>query len=356
MDVRPLILAATFLLLVVSVAAFIVAVVRASSRRAQESAPAPSVVPGGSVAGPVDTDLAGLDLRVSPDALSATLLTPLRTGEWTPPESPAPIEELTSVALEERRVSFAPGPDVPEPAFARQAHEEWVVDVEALAAGEEADEPPAPSESVFYDDEPAPRAPVVIEPRSEPAVEELEDDFHAEIAALLPPEAPQSRAPVQPESSAVPTPAPEVQPVAPAPVPQTEFWEQGVEPVPAPAAMASVAPRTDAPRPQARVAPVPVAEPPLPVAPPPPSHPARVRPVARVHAADGAVVEYPSQRREAPTAPPRDVAPEMVLQAPVEMWFGDTRIGVKAGTATYERFRKYADALFDDLRGATPGN
>jgi hypothetical protein len=37
------------------------------------------------------------------------------------------------------------------------------------------------------------------------------------------------------------------------------------------------------------------------------------------------------------------------MAAPIEMWFGDSRIGVKAGTATYERFRKYADALLADL-------
>jgi hypothetical protein len=33
------------------------------------------------------------------------------------------------------------------------------------------------------------------------------------------------------------------------------------------------------------------------------------------------------------------------MAAPVEMWFGDARVGVKGGTATYDRFRKYADVL-----------
>ncbi len=41
--------------------------------------------------------------------------------------------------------------------------------------------------------------------------------------------------------------------------------------------------------------------------------------------------------------------PELVLETPVEMWFGDARVGVKPGSATDERFRKYADVLFTDL-------
>jgi hypothetical protein len=44
--------------------------------------------------------------------------------------------------------------------------------------------------------------------------------------------------------------------------------------------------------------------------------------------------------------------PEIVMEAPVEMWFGEKRVGVKAGTATYDRFRKYADVLLDDLKAS----
>jgi len=44
--------------------------------------------------------------------------------------------------------------------------------------------------------------------------------------------------------------------------------------------------------------------------------------------------------------------PEIVLVAPVEMWFGESRIGVKAGTKTYDQFRKYADVLIADLQAA----
>jgi hypothetical protein len=40
---------------------------------------------------------------------------------------------------------------------------------------------------------------------------------------------------------------------------------------------------------------------------------------------------------------------EMV--APVEMWFGDYRVGVKAGSKTHAQFRKYADVLLAELKG-----
>ena len=49
---------------------------------------------------------------------------------------------------------------------------------------------------------------------------------------------------------------------------------------------------------------------------------------------------------------PRELAPEFVLAAPVEMWFGEHRVGVKAGTRTYDQFRRYAETLFEDLKAA----
>jgi hypothetical protein len=39
------------------------------------------------------------------------------------------------------------------------------------------------------------------------------------------------------------------------------------------------------------------------------------------------------------------------MVAPVEMWFGEARVGVRAGTKTYAQFRKYADVLLGDLKG-----
>jgi hypothetical protein len=48
----------------------------------------------------------------------------------------------------------------------------------------------------------------------------------------------------------------------------------------------------------------------------------------------------------------RDAVAEFTLAAPVEMWFGEHRVGVKAGSRTYEQFRRFADTLFDDLKAA----
>ncbi|MBS3957655.1 MAG: hypothetical protein KGZ40_09060, partial [Clostridiales bacterium] len=57
----------------------------------------------------------------------------------------------------------------------------------------------------------------------------------------------------------------------------------------------------------------------------------------------------------APPAPPAPSAlpvPDIELVAPVEMWFGEVRIGVKEGTKTYEQFQRYAAVLFDELAKA----
>ncbi len=45
-----------------------------------------------------------------------------------------------------------------------------------------------------------------------------------------------------------------------------------------------------------------------------------------------------------------DPAPEIELSSPVEMWFGEHRVGVREGTATFDRLRRYADTLLSDLR------
>ena len=47
--------------------------------------------------------------------------------------------------------------------------------------------------------------------------------------------------------------------------------------------------------------------------------------------------------------------PEHVMIAPVEMWFGDARVGVRAGTKTYDSFQRIARLLFDDLKQARGG-
>jgi hypothetical protein len=50
-------------------------------------------------------------------------------------------------------------------------------------------------------------------------------------------------------------------------------------------------------------------------------------------------------------SPPSRPAEFAEMVAPVEMWFGDYRVGVKAGSKTHAQFRKYADALLNDLKG-----
>jgi hypothetical protein len=81
---------------------------------------------------------------------------------------------------------------------------------------------------------------------------------------------------------------------------------------------------------------------------------ARARAVVKVHGipdtTSGPVTEdRPAVGTPLMGSPSRVDVPELVLETPVEMWFGDARVGVKPGSATYERFRKYADVLFADL-------
>ena len=428
MDVRLLILAGTFLLLVVSLAVFFWALGRsARDRRMQGSAPMPSEVHFGA-SGPVDTDLRGLVLEVSADAPSASLLTPLRTGEWAPPDQPAPADELASASLSERIETFTPFPDIHEPAFAVDTYAAWQVGPEAgpvaavpvIESAMSVPEPPAAAQWMSDAAEPQPGAETEPEvepeawasapspPATVPGVQivaaatalsatadaisvpevrtDWDEDFEAEIARLLPDGPPAHIASVQaeaiapvsdvaevtaqitPMSQPQPEPQPEPQPLPqlepqpePAPLPQPEpqpetdvpggfdFWEgqlreqQGI-------AVATVRDAA-AGRPAARVADAVFVPPMAPVTiPAPPPRPAR--PVARVHAPDGEVTEYAAatdDRQARPSAAGRDSVPELVMAAPVEMWFGDSRVGVKAGTATYERFRKYADVLLADL-------
>lgn len=108
--------------------------------------------------------------------------------------------------------------------------------------------------------------------------------------------------------------------------------------------------------------PVIVHEPPPQIA-PPPAEPVVLRP-ARPRAVVSAALEQHdavSVQGVGPLATPahtaeehaRDATLELVMAAPVEMWFGDHRVGVKRGTRTYDQFRRYADALLDDLRTAS---
>ena len=74
-------------------------------------------------------------------------------------------------------------------------------------------------------------------------------------------------------------------------------------------------------------------------------------------------VYRPERERRAQVVAPRPV-PEpgealpvsdegaYVLAAPVELWFGDSRVAVRPGSDTDARFQRFAKVLLDDLRSA----
>lgn len=177
-----------------------------------------------------------------------------------------------------------------------------------------------------------------------------------------------------PAPSVVPAPVvpPAAAPVTPAP-PDEDFWESVLREHQELPSVVSPTPVAQAPATPAPVLPVPEVVPsPLPrpstvvnvaPAPQPPATPtapagrASNRPRAVVRAVpDAPVGSSPSPvpapaSRELKRAASASV-PDIVLVAPVEMWFGESRIGVKPGTRTYDQFRKYADVLMADLKAA----
>lgn len=89
---------------------------------------------------------------------------------------------------------------------------------------------------------------------------------------------------------------------------------------------------------------------------PPPSRPVRPRAVVRLTGdlLAAPTVPLPAAVVPAPGAPlgDRAAAPAVTMAAPVEIWFGEYRVGVRAGTKTYDQFRRYADTLLKDLHDA----
>jgi len=45
---------------------------------------------------------------------------------------------------------------------------------------------------------------------------------------------------------------------------------------------------------------------------------------------------------------------EYVMQAPVELWFGDVQVAVRSGSDTDRRFQRFAEVLFAELRASRP--
>jgi hypothetical protein len=54
------------------------------------------------------------------------------------------------------------------------------------------------------------------------------------------------------------------------------------------------------------------------------------------------------------SAEPEPCVHEYVMQAPVEMWFGDVLVAVRSGSDTDRRFQRFADVLFEELRSSRP--
>lgn len=392
MDVRLLIVAGASLAFVIAFIIFVVTVTAASrtaraQRRQRGSESLPDMARGH---GTLDTNLAGLDVRVADDAISASLLTPLRDSQWIPPVEPAPIQELVEASLDGRIVDFRPAPGIEEPPFSVPERPRWSVDA-GISQAEN----------------------TLAHEAHEPESAELDDDFDAEIAALLPQSPTLAPAPAYempnpepaheaPESEpAHEAPAPELvyetpmpQPVYEIPTPEPVTWsmpDPSPEAIPVPGTeshdttdadedaeavlwrellaeqnregpRAVVARHHKERRPEVRVT---TSDPEVAVAVPEPRPESVARVVStrprvrvRVHSRDEATqqaVRSPVAGVElvmSPHSTGRDaVDPHLSMAAPIEMWFGDSRVGVKPGTATFDRFRKYADVLLADVKG-----
>lgn len=408
MSVPLLIVVGTSLLLVVALVVFVVTLLgarRASRGRDWDSPPQPGAQMLGR-GGPVDTSLDGLEVELSQDALSATLLTPLRTGEWKPPEEPAPLQALEDASLAGRIAEYRPAPDIVDPAYSVPQYEPWQVaatepeptvgEVDSVVLGDGQPEPDSDDEldaeiaALAVEDhspqvlEPAPSFEFVTEPEVVP---------EATTPSPEPEPTPSTQGPVpEPTPTAEPEPETVLAPalvLEQAPAAETAQWSPPVsDAVPSADAPGGEAQDSDddsafwngllatqsreqaqasTPRETARVevkvAPTEVSRPAETIAAPEPTAPPRpARPRVRVHVADSVDAVRPDGAADAPgasmvmTADKRgreSVDPHMVMAAPVEMWFGESRVGVKAGTATYDRFRKYADVLLEDFRAST---
>ncbi len=200
MDVRLIIVAGASAFFAIALVVFVVAV--AGARRAARENRSRSRTDWSSGdahgTGTLDTDLAGLDVHVAEDALSASLLTPLRESEWSPPAEPAPIKELAEASLEGRVADYRTAPAIADPPFSIPQRPAW-------STAPELERPEQAAQS---------------EPSS------LDDELEAELAALLPNRG--HTAGIEPEPvpaiEEVLTPAP-----APAPAPAPEDILAAVE-------------------------------------------------------------------------------------------------------------------------------
>lgn len=390
MDSRLIILAVSFSLLVVSLLSLVVQMIRARRRRA---IPKPEPLPEWPMLKPAPPEVLAAsraDLFAdSRSAASAVFNAPLRAGEWKPTQEQydslprtSKVDDYWDSLISEDSLLVHPVSRAP-----RQA---TVTDLwPDTAAQPEPSTPPAsvsvavsraPQESVAEEvarvdsgltqlapDEQVPSAPAESSRIAEIVAQLEQDDPVAEVSVPI----------AAPIPSVVPAPAPAV---VPEPVVPTETASEAI---PAPSAAPEPAPTpeppkppTPAPAPEPALAPKPVPAPkPIPApapAPPAPPTPAPTPSPDRPRAVASAEPVPPAPAAPRPSAmpPARTVTtvsspaavtadplvadvPEHELVAPVEMWFGEYRIGVKAGTRTYDRFQKIASVMFDDLKQAT---
>ena len=390
MDPRLYMLAGTFALLVIAVTVALISMLRTvrAGRRATQGGP-PAPPPEWTDLPPAtertfDPSLDGLHVEVAHDSPSASLLTPLRTGVWRPPESPAPAHELHSVALN-RRIAEHPAPRT-EPV--------WASTVPVVAPSEPA---PVPSAVAAPPSTPVPAAQVVHAPvAAPPSVPRVDATSTPQSAPVLPRPSLAATPTVAAPSAASATPTTATPAVDTAPVSEAEAFAQAatfplLDPsvLPPGEAYTSEPPAATAPNARSATAPAEAPsvtlEPPAPIAveqasgrpaavtrdsapdplpepsapPAAPSLSTRPRTVVRSAGAgtpgrdtDAAPLAPLASPVTAKNGSPRELAPEFVLAAPVEMWFGEHRVGVKAGTRTYDQFRRYAETLFEDLKAA----
>ena len=385
MDSRVYMLIGTFALLIVALLATIISAVRSGNRRMSMPDEPPNVAYEWPALPPapsqsLDTDLEGLKLEVPPNSPSAALLAPLRTGTWQPPAELAPVALLPEASLDARIATYQAEPELTgsEPRVATR--------VQPCAV-----EPVLPPVKI----ELVPAAPALMPtPALEPDIAVVSPDPLSLVslpdpATVLSPSVAVERAVEMlvastPPFENTPMPRPEwrnavpsvetlVMPATPpaelsqyvsaseadfadeisALIPPLDSWFEHlpVPDAPAPAPAPASRPAAIVHEPSARelvVAPAPAVV--------PAQEPARPRAVVRTAIPDGglgfsAVVLTPLEAAApGPTGPEGEPAPELVMVAPIEMWFGDSRVGVKAGTKTYDQFRKYADVLFADLQ------
>ena len=232
---------------------------------------------------------------------SEELLLPLPTGDWQPPAEPAPAAHLPAVSLAERARGF----DRPIPEVAPAA----TLSLEQVSPGQ-GELSGAPALSTAHVSTPpfrrvaAPQSPLealVPQPVLAPTTTELEDELFSDSAFGSSPGAEPLWAPL------LAAPEPPVGPSA------SSFAE-------------TTGSAVSAERPHAHARPLPD--------------------VAASSITPDKLV-WPDEPASPPVRPGEFVA----MVAPVEMWFGDYRVGVKAGSKTHAQFRKYADAMLDDLRG-----